>query len=164
MRYYQHMNQEISFLVWRNFENCVNENNCPKNEIRAYEYDDIEAPKFMDVDIYNDKEIELFLLKKLMNNCVGEVRSFLEVNDKTFYHGMTHFLNYVCLDHEKEIFVKTISENVFYVIKDDRFKIVSLLSVEDKTISEVLNEKGLKLQDLKNQFKGIWKMKVASLL
>lgn len=134
MKYYQMKDQDPSFLVWRSLEQCMIDNGCVKNEIMTHEHDDIEAPKFFDIDIYSDKEIEGFLKRKLTDNKIDEVRSFLEVNGKDYKEGMTQFLNYTCTDPDTDQYLKVLSGNSFAVIDRDQFHTISL---EDYTMEEL---------------------------
>lgn len=164
MKYYQKKDQEPSFAVWKNFEQCYLDNECEKSELRAFENEDIEAPRFMDIDIYHDKEIELFLLHKLMNDKIDEVRSFLEINGKDFHHGMTHFLNYICTDEDTEQYVKTISENVFFVIDRNQFHTISLHDYSEEELKKLISSKYRDLNQLKNDHGEKWKQIVAEMI
>ena len=165
MKYYQMNNQEPSFAVWKSYEQCIIDNNCQKIDIRAYEDDNIEAPRFMDIDIYHDKEIELFLLHKVMHNEIDEVRSFLEINQKDFKHGMTHFLNYICTDEDTEQYLKKVSENVLFVIEKNQFHTISLHDYSTEELEDMVTtyyDGGI--DQVKKEYGNKWRQIVAEIV
>ena len=165
MKYYQIKNQEPSFVVWNSLNQCMKDNNCGKEEIKEYKDGDIEAPKFYDIDIYENNEIKLFLLNKLIYDNVDEVRSFFDINNKSFNHGMTAFLGYECTDEDTDQYVKMISENIFFIIEKDSFHKICLYDYSENEIEEFVSsyyDNGL--SQIKKDYGSEWRQIVAEII
>lgn len=165
MKYYQMKNQEPSYIVWNSYQQCLEDNNCNKEDVRAFEDNEIEVPKFMDIDDYHNQEIAVFLKRKLLNNEVDIVRSFLEINGKDYKQGMTEFLDYVSSDKDFDNFTKKLSENIFFVVIKNKFYTISLTEYTEKELEEFVSSHYSEgLVQIKKDYGNMWKQFVAEII